>query len=495
MMDLVLPDKAHDESRQGEALMLETDVKKNGRKLYIESYGCAMNFSDSEIVASILLDKGFETTNDYTIADAIFINTCSIRENAEVRVRNRLKEFKVAKQRNPGMVVGVLGCMAERLKSKFLEEEKLVDLVVGPDAYRDLPNLIEQADSGQRSVNVLLSREETYADINPVRLNTNGINAFVSIMRGCDNMCSFCVVPFTRGRERSRDAISIVKECTDLFNEGYREVTLLGQNVDSYKWKPAPPQPSPEGMEQSVDRAQVLPAGEDLGRALVNFANLLEMVAQINPELRVRFSTSHPKDITDEVLYTMKKYDNICKYIHLPIQSGSTRVLDIMNRTYTREWYMNRIDAIRRILPGCAVSTDVITGFCTETEEEHAETLSMMDYVNYDFAYMFMYSERPGTLAAKRYADDIPEDVKARRLNEVIAKQRESAHMRLLEKIGTVQKVLIEGYSKKSANDYCGRSDENSMVIFPVDERYKPGQYVNVLAERCTTATLMGVIV
>ncbi|WCT12849.1 tRNA (N6-isopentenyl adenosine(37)-C2)-methylthiotransferase MiaB [Mucilaginibacter jinjuensis] len=476
MMDLVLPDKAHDESRQGEALMLETKADKNGRKLYIESYGCAMNFSDSEIVASILLDKGFETTNDFTIADAIFINTCSIRENAEVRVRNRLKEFKVAKQRNPGMVVGVLGCMAERLKSKFLEEEKLVDLVVGPDAYRDLPNLIEQADGGQRSVNVLLSREETYADINPVRLNTNGINAFVSIMRGCDNMCSFCVVPFTRGRERSRDAISIVKECTDLFNEGYREVTLLGQNVDSYKWKP-----NAENEETVAET--------------VNFANLLEMVAQINPDLRVRFSTSHPKDITDEVLYTMKKYDNICKYIHLPVQSGNTRVLDIMNRTYTREWYMNRIDAIRNILPGCAVSTDVITGFCTETEEEHAETLSMMDYVKYDFAYMFMYSERPGTLAAKRYADDIPEDVKARRLNEVIAKQREHAHLRLLEKIGKVQKVLIEGYSKKSANDYCGRSDENSMVIFPVDERYKPGQYVNVLAEKCTTATLIGVIV
>jgi len=498
MMDLVLPDKAHDESRQGEALMLETKAEKSGRKLYIESYGCAMNFSDSEIVASILLDKGFETTNDFTIADAIFINTCSIRENAEVRVRNRLKEFKVAKQRNPGMVVGVLGCMAERLKSKFLEEEKLVDLVVGPDAYRDLPNLIEQADSGQRSVNVLLSREETYADINPVRLNTNGINAFVSIMRGCDNMCSFCVVPFTRGRERSRDAISIVNECTDLFNEGYREVTLLGQNVDSYKWKPAPPQPSAEGRELEVGEIEVSPTGGDLEGAVVevvNFANLLEMVAQINPELRVRFSTSHPKDITDEVLYTMKKYDNICKYIHLPVQSGNTRVLDIMNRTYTREWYMNRIDAIRRILPGCAVSTDVITGFCTETEEEHAETLSMMDYVKYDFAYMFMYSERPGTLAAKRYADDIPEEVKARRLNEVIAKQREHAHLRLLEKIGTIQKVLIEGYSKKSANDYCGRSDENSMVIFPVDERFKPGQYVNVLAERCTTATLMGVIV
>jgi tRNA-2-methylthio-N6-dimethylallyladenosine synthase len=493
MMDLVLPDKAHDETRQGEALMLETKAEKNGRKLYIESYGCAMNFSDSEIVASILLDQGFETTNDYTIADAIFINTCSIRENAEVRVRNRLKEFKVAKQRNPGMVVGVLGCMAERLKAKFLEEEKLVDLVVGPDAYRDLPNLIEQADGGQRSVNVLLSREETYADINPVRLNTNGINAFVSIMRGCDNMCSFCVVPFTRGRERSRDAISIVKECTDLFNEGYREVTLLGQNVDSYKWKPLPALSKGEGSAEQVSES--LPFGEVGGVGVVNFANLLEMVAQINPELRVRFSTSHPKDITDEVLYTMKKYDNICKYIHLPVQSGNTRVLDIMNRTYTREWYMNRIDAIRRILPGCAVSTDVITGFCTETEEEHAETLSMMDYVKYDFAYMFMYSERPGTLAAKRYADDIPEEVKARRLNEVIAKQREHAHLRLLAKIGTIQKVLIEGYSKKSANDYCGRSDENSMVIFPVDERYKPGQYVNVLAERCTTATLMGVII
>lgn len=490
MMDLVLPDKAHDESRQGEALMLETKADKNGRKLYIESYGCAMNFSDSEIVASILLDKGFETTNDFTIADAIFINTCSIRENAEVRVRNRLKEFKVAKQRNPGMVVGVLGCMAERLKSKFLEEEKLVDIVVGPDAYRDLPNLIEQADGGQRSVNVLLSREETYADINPVRLNTNGINAFVSIMRGCDNMCSFCVVPFTRGRERSRDAISIVKECTDLFNEGYREVTLLGQNVDSYKWKPAPVLSE---EDSDVQVSESLPFVEVGG--VVNFANLLEMVAQINPDLRVRFSTSHPKDITDEVLYTMKKYDNICKYIHLPVQSGNTRVLDIMNRTYTREWYMNRIDAIRNILPGCAISTDIITGFCTETEEEHAETLSMMDYVKYDFAYMFMYSERPGTLAAKRYADDIPEEVKARRLNEVIAKQREHAHLRLLEKIGKVQKVLIEGYSKKSASDYCGRADDNSMVIFPVDERFKPGQYVNVLAERCTTATLMGRII
>jgi tRNA-2-methylthio-N6-dimethylallyladenosine synthase len=472
MIDLVIPDKAHDESRQGEALLLDPIAgKNNGRKLYIESYGCAMNFSDSEIVASILAEQGFETTNDYTNADVIFINTCSIRENAETRVRNRLKEFKVAKRNNPGMVVGVLGCMAERLKAKFLEEEKLVDVVVGPDAYRDLPNLIDQVDGGQKAVNVLLSREETYADISPVRLNSNGINAFVSIMRGCDNMCSFCVVPFTRGRERSRDPFSIVNECTDLFNNGYREVTLLGQNVDSYKW-----------------------ANEDETEK-VNFANLLEMVALINPDLRVRFSTSHPKDITDEVLYAIAKHDNVCNYIHLPVQSGNSRILDLMNRTYDREWYINRIDAIRRIIPECAISTDVITGFCTETEEEHKETVSMMEYVKYDFAYMFMYSERPGTLAAKRYADDIPEPVKAARLTEIVALQQQHSHSRMLAQIGKVQKVLIEGFSKKSKNDYAGRSDQNAMVVFPVDERYKPGQYVNVLAERCTTATLMGKII
>jgi tRNA-2-methylthio-N6-dimethylallyladenosine synthase len=483
MIDLVIPDKAHDESRQGEALVLEPIAGKNtGRKLYIESYGCAMNFSDSEIVASILLEKGFETTGDYTNADVIFINTCSIRENAETRVRNRLKEFKAAKVKNPGMVVGVLGCMAERLKAKFLEEEKLVDVVVGPDAYRDLPNLIEQVDSGQKAVNVLLSREETYADISPVRLNSNGINAFVSIMRGCDNMCSFCVVPFTRGRERSRDPFSIVNECEDLFNKGYREVTLLGQNVDSYKWSSQ--QPTLSEGEDSDEQAEA-----------VNFARLLEMVALINPDLRVRFSTSHPKDITDDVLYTINKYDNICNYIHLPVQSGNSRVLDLMNRTYDREWYINRIDAIRRIIPGCAISTDVITGFCTETEEEHKETVSMMDYVQYDFAYMFMYSERPGTLAAKRYTDDIPEDVKLKRLQEIVAKQQEHSLIRLQAQIGKVQKVLIEGFSKKSKNDYCGRSDQNAMVVFPVDERYKPGQYVNVLAERSTTATLMGTIV
>jgi len=497
MMDLVIPDKTHDEERQGEALMLNaTAEKNNGRKLYIESYGCAMNFSDSEIVASILQEQGFETTKDYNNADVVFINTCSIRENAEQRVRNRLKEFTVAKVKNPGMIVGVLGCMAERLKSKFLEEEKLVDVVVGPDAYRDLPNLIDTVDGGQKAVNVLLSREETYADINPVRLNSNGINAFVSIMRGCDNMCSFCVVPFTRGRERSREPQSIVKECTDLFNQGYREVTLLGQNVDSYKWKPAPPQPSPEGREPVWSAEQkVSPSGGNLEGAGVSFANLLEMVALISPELRVRFSTSHPKDILDDVLYTIAKYDNICNYIHLPVQSGNSRVLEMMNRTYDRAWYMERVDAIRRIIPDCAISTDVIAGFCSETEEEHQDTLSMMDYVQYDFAYMFTYSERPGTLAAKRYADDIPETVKSRRLKEIIARQQQYSHITLLREIGKVQKVLIEGFSKKSDKDYCGRSDKNAMVVFPADERFKPGQYVNVLVDRCTTATLLGQII
>lgn len=477
MFEIPTTTKQHDESRQGEALLLEKDPQKsNGRKLYIESYGCQMNFSDSEIVASILLDKGFETTRDYKEADVVFINTCSIRENAEQRVRNRLKEFESAKAKNPGMVVGVLGCMAERLKSKFLEEEKLVDVVVGPDAYRDLPNLIEQVDEGARAVNVLLSREETYADISPVRLNTNGVTAFISIMRGCDNMCSFCVVPFTRGRERSRDPQSIVKEARDLFGAGYREVTLLGQNVDSYKYTAA-----------ATDGEEAEP--------VVTFAGLLEMVAQVHPLLRVRFSTSHPKDITDEVLHTMSRYENICKYIHLPVQSGNSRVLQLMNRTYDREWYMGRVDAIRSIIPDCGISTDVITGFCSETEEEHQDTLSMMDYVKYDFAYMFAYSERPGTLAAKRYADDVPEEVKKRRLTEVVDRQREHSLERLQTYVGKVHKVLIEGLSKRSDKDYSGRNDQNSMVVFPVDERYKVGDYVNVYAERCTSATLIGKIV
>lgn len=477
MFEIPTGTKQHDESRQGEALLLKKDSQKSdGRKLYIESYGCQMNFSDSEIVASILLDKGFETTRDYREADVVFINTCSIRENAEQRVRNRLKEFESAKARNPGMVVGVLGCMAERLKSKFLEEEKLVDVVVGPDAYRDLPNLIEKVDEGARAVNVLLSREETYADISPVRLNTNGVTAFISIMRGCDNMCSFCVVPFTRGRERSRDPQSIVKEAQDLFAAGYREVTLLGQNVDSYKYTA----PVVDG---------------EAPKPVINFANLLEMVAQVNPLLRVRFSTSHPKDITDEVLHTMAKHPNICKYIHLPVQSGNSRVLALMNRTYDREWYMERVDAIRRIIPHCGISTDVITGFCSETEEEHQDTLSMMDYVKYDFAYMFAYSERPGTLAAKRYADDIPEEVKKRRLTEVVDKQREHSLERLQGYVGRIHTVLIEGLSKRSDQDYCGRNDQNTMVVFPVDKRYKTGDYVQVYADRCTSATLIGRIV
>jgi len=471
MIDLQVQDKTHDEARQGEALILDTPIKADARKLYIESYGCAMNFADSEIVASILSETGFETTGDYHQADVIFINTCSIRENAETRVRNRLSQFGVEKRRNPKLIVGVLGCMAERLKSKFLEEERLVDVVVGPDAYRDLPNLIEQVESGHKAVNVLLSREETYADISPVRLNSNGITAFISITRGCNNMCSFCVVPFTRGRERSRDAHSIVEEARGLFEAGYREVTLLGQNVDSYTW-----------------------TSED-GTETVNFAQLLEQTALVSPDLRVRFSTSHPKDITDEVLYTIAKYDNICNYIHLPVQSGNTRILELMNRTYTREWYINRIDAIRNIIPGCAISTDIIAGFCTETEEEHEETLSMMDYVQYDFAYNFTYSERPGTLAARKLEDDIPEEVKKRRLAEILAKQQAHSLMRLQEWVGKTVRVLIEGTSKKSDLDYCGRGDSGAMAIFPAIDGVKPGQYANVYIEKCTSATLIGKIV
>lgn len=461
----------HDEARQGEALILERPKQHTGRKLYIESYGCAMNFADSEIVASLMLDMGFETTDQYKQADVIFINTCSIRDNAEQRVRNRLREFSAAKNKRPGMTIGVLGCMAERLKSKFLEEEKLVDLVVGPDSYRDLPNLLSKADEGMRAVNVLLSREETYADISPVRLNSNGISAFVSIMRGCDNMCSFCVVPFTRGRERSRDPQSILQEAKELFDQGYREVTLLGQNVDSYKW-------NEEGSEDHV-----------------NFARLLELVALTDPQLRVRFSTSHPKDITDEVLCTMKKYDNICNHIHLPVQSGNSRVLDLMNRTYTREWYIERVDSIRRILPDCAISTDIISGFCTETEEEHRDTLSMMEYVQYDFAYMYTYSERPGTLAAKRFEDDVPEEVKTRRFNEILVKQQECSFKRLQQHIGKTHRVLIDGFSKKSNQDFSGKSEHNITVVFPADTKYRAGDYVNVLVERCTPATLIGKIV
>ena len=505
MIDFKLQDKTHDETRQGEALVL--DKKGDGKKLYIESYGCQMNFADSEIVASILSETGFETTGDYQNADVIFINTCSIRENAEQRVRNRLSQFGVEKRRNPKLVVGVLGCMAERLKAKFLEEEKLVDVVVGPDAYRDLPKLINQVEDGHKAVNVILSREETYADVSPVRLNTNGITAFVTIMRGCDNMCSFCVVPFTRGRERSRDPFSIIKEAKELFENGYREVTLLGQNVDSYLWssEKAPKKITDDASDEMNTLTgdallEALSNKTDLPSALikehsegsVNFAQLLAMVAEIHPDLRVRFSTSHPKDITDEVLYTIAKYDNICNYIHLPVQSGNSRILALMNRTYTREWYMNRIDAIRRIIPGCAISSDIIAGFCTETEEEHQDTLSIMHYAKYNFAYTFSYSERPGTLAARKYKDDVPEDVKARRLAEIFKKQQEDSLACLEEFVGKTVKVLIEGFSKKSDKEYRGRNDENAMVVFPVTDSVKPGEYANVYIERCTSATLIG---
>ena len=465
-------DKIHDEKRQGEAFTPLSAAIPGQKKFYIESYGCQMNFADSEVVASILMDNGFGVTQDTEQADLIFLNTCSIREKAELTVRKRLTEFKRLKKENPGLLVGVLGCMAERLKSKFIEEEKLVDIVVGPDAYRTLPGLIEEAETGQKGVNVLLSREETYGDISPIRLNSNGVTAFVSIMRGCNNMCSFCVVPFTRGRERSRDAHSIIKECRVLFNDGYREVTLLGQNVDSYYWVD-------EGNEQ-----------------VVSFAMLLEKVAQISPLLRVRFSTSHPKDITDEVLFTMSKYENICKYIHLPVQSGSTRILQMMNRTYTREWYINKVNRIREILPGCGLSTDVITGFCTETEEDHQDTLSLMQYCEYDLAYMFFYSERPGTLAARRYHDDIPEEVKKRRLQEVISLHRIQSLNSMQKEVGKTAKVLIEGNSKKSDQHWAGRSDNNKVVVFAKGNNdLAKGSYADVLITACTAGTLMGEII
>lgn len=451
------------------------------RKLYIESYGCQMNFSDSEIVASILAKEGYDTTSDIDLADLIFINTCSIREKAEQTVRNRLKHINGFKNRKPELLVGVLGCMAERLKTNLLEEEKIVDLVAGPDAYRDLPKLIHQVDGGQKAVNTFLSREETYADISPVRLNSNGVTAFVSIMRGCDNMCSFCVVPFTRGRERSRDPHSIVAEAQELFNRGFKEVTLLGQNVDSYKWS-----------EEENNKARIEKKGVD---KIINFANLLEMVARIHPDLRIRFSTSHPKDITDEVLHTMARYENICKNIHLPVQSGNSRILELMNRGYTREWYLERVNKIREILgEDCGISSDMIIGFCSETEEEHQDTLSLMDIVKYDFAYMFYYSERPGTLAAKKLTDDIPLDVKKRRLNEIIRKQRLHSEMSNELDIGKVFKVLIEGTSKKSDQHLQGRTSNNKVAVFEAQNKNK-GEYVNVLITECTGGTLLGKIV
>jgi tRNA-2-methylthio-N6-dimethylallyladenosine synthase len=477
MIDL-MTDKAHDETRQGEAYApFAGDPKPYRKYFYIESYGCQMNFSDSEIVASILYNEGFGATRNAQEADIILINTCSIREKAEQTVRKRLTEFRKMKQEKKGMLVGVLGCMAERLKAKFLEEEKLVDIVVGPDAYRSLPALVQEAEEGLKAVNVLLSREETYADIAPVRLDSNGVSAFVSIMRGCNNMCSFCVVPFTRGRERSRDAASIVGECEYLFAKGYREVTLLGQNVDSYYYTPQP-------------------SNGNIPEAPITFAMLLEQVALISPELRIRFSTSHPKDITDDVLYTMAKYDNICKYIHLPVQSGSTRILQLMNRTYTREWYMAKVDRIKEIIPGCGISSDMITGFCTETEEDHRETLSIMEYCRYDFSYMFFYSERPGTLAERRYKDDIPYEVKKKRLQEIVDLQNRLSLESNKKDIGKTFKVLIEGDSKKDEKEWKGRNSQNKVVVFAKGNyNLKKGDYINVKVEDCTQATLLGKII
>jgi len=467
MLNAVL-NKEHDEARQGEAFApFAADPNAFKKHFYIESYGCAMNFADSEVVASILLENGFGATTDFENADLIFINTCSIREKAEITVRKRLTEFRKFKKLRPGMLVGVLGCMAERLKAKFLEEEKLVDLVVGPDAYRSLPGLIEEAETGQKAVNVLLSRDETYADIAPIRLNSNGVTAFVSIMRGCNNMCSFCVVPFTRGRERSRDSTSIINECKTLFEEGYREVTLLGQNVDSYHW-------IDEQKEQ-----------------VVTFAMLMEQVALISPLLRIRFSTSHPKDITDDVLHTMLKYENICNYIHLPVQSGSTRVLQMMNRTYSREWYIAKVNRIRELIPDCGLSTDMITGFCTETEEDHRESLSLMEYCKYDLAYMYYYSERPGTLAERRFEDDVPLDVKKRRLQEMIDLHRIHSLQSMQRDVGKICKVLVEGTSKKSEHHFFGRSDHNKVVVFAKDN-HKKGDYVFIHITSCTAGTLIG---
>ncbi|MFT4686225.1 MAG: tRNA-2-methylthio-N6-dimethylallyladenosine synthase [Neolewinella sp.] len=461
--------KTIDEKRQGEAFGAEFAPKKPGAKhFYIESYGCQMNFSDSEIVASILGEAGYSPIKDMEAADLILVNTCSIREKAEDTVRKRLKVFNKIKKRKPGTTIGVLGCMAERLKAKFLEEEKLVDLVVGPDAYRDLPGLVAGAEDGERGVNVLLSREETYADISPIRLQSNGVTAFISIMRGCDNMCSFCVVPFTRGRERSRSAFSIIAEATNLFDNGFREVTLLGQNVDSYKWK------NPETTK------------------VVNFAELLTMTAAVDPNLRIRFSTSHPKDITDDVLYAMRDHENVCKYIHLPVQSGNSRILNLMNRTYTREWYIDKVNRIYEIMPSCAISSDIITGFCTETEEDHQDTLSILEFARYSMSYMFFYSERPGTPAARKFEDDVPEKTKKRRLTEIIELQTGISRELNAAEVGKTFKVLIEGDSKKSDQEWKGRTTQNRMVVFPKRTGEKPGDYVTVKIIDSTSATLFG---
>ncbi len=474
-------EKIIDEKRQGTALETQAQ-EKNTRKLYLESYGCQMNFSDSEIVASILGGAGFNTTDSMEEADLILVNTCSIREKAELTVRKRLEKFNAIKAENPALKVGVLGCMAERLKHQFLEEEKIVDLVVGPDAYKDLPNLVQEVDEGRQAVNVILSKEETYADVAPVRLASNGVTAFVSITRGCDNMCTFCVVPFTRGRERSRDPESIVAEAIDLWEKGFREITLLGQNVDSYLWYGG-------GLKKDFEKASAIQQA-----SAVNFAGLLDRVATAVPGMRIRFSTSNPQDMTLDVIEAMARHRNICKYIHLPVQSGSDRILKAMNRLHTRAEYMELIDNIRRIIPECGISQDMIAGFPTETEEDHQDTLSLMEYVHYDFGFMFAYSERPGTLAARKLEDDIPEETKKRRLREIIALQQEHSLKRNQAHVGKVREVLIEGPSRRSDAHWMGRTTQNTVVVFP-KEHYQAGEFVEVRIEECTSATLLGTAV
>ena len=449
-------------------------------KLFIQSYGCAMNFSDSEIVASILKKEGYSLTNNLEESDLILLNTCSIREKAEETIRKRLKNFNNLKRRKPSLIIGILGCMAERLKDKLLNEEKIVDIVAGPDSYRDLPNLVKKVkNEDEKSVNTILSLEETYENIEPVRINTNGITAFISIMRGCDNMCSFCVVPFTRGRERSRNPKSIVDEAKNLFNKGYKEITLLGQNVDSYKWS------------KETNNKKKLEKFSDINE-IIKFSDLLEMTAKISPDLRVRFSTSHPKDITTDVLNVIKNYENVCNYIHLPAQSGNSRILKKMNRTYDREWYLNKVDDIKTIIgKDCGISSDFITGFCSETEDEHGDTLTLMDNVIYDYSYMFYYSERPGTLAQRKYEDDIPLETKKRRLDEIIKKQNTHSLKRNKLTIDNTYKVLVEGYSKKSDDFLKGRTSENKVVIFP-KKNGVIGNYVDIKIRDCNSATLFG---
>jgi tRNA-2-methylthio-N6-dimethylallyladenosine synthase len=471
-------EKIIEESKQGESLVLK-HKPENTKKLFIESYGCAMNFSDSEIVASILSSNGYNTTQILEEADLVLVNTCSIRDKAEQTVRKRLEKYNAVKRTNPKMKVGVLGCMAERLKSQFLEEEKIVDLVVGPDAYKDLPNLLAEVEEGRDAINVILSKDETYGEISPVRLNSNGVSAFVSITRGCDNMCTFCVVPFTRGRERSREPQSIMNEIQDLWDKGFKEITLLGQNVDSYLWYGG-------GLKKDFVNATEMQQA-----TAVDFDQLLEMVAVGFPKMRIRFSTSNPQDMHESVLHVIAKHNNICKHIHLPVQSGSNRILKAMNRLHTREEYMTLIDKIRRIIPNCSISQDMISGFPTETEEDHQDTLSLMDYVKYNFGYMYSYSERPGTLAERKMEDDVPEAIKLRRLQEIVNLQQKNSWFRSEEFIGQTTEVLIEKVSKKSENDWSGRNSQSIVVVFP-NEDYSIGDFVNVKIKSCTSGTLIG---